>query len=72
MAPRTVVYVLAGAGGASSGARDIGDFVKEGPGWIVFVVGVVLLFGVLSILSMLANRALERAGLTLGREEDPA
>lgn len=63
MAPRTVVYVLAGAGGASSGARDIGAFVKDGPGWSVFLVGLVLMFGILSLLSHLANRALERAGL---------
>ncbi len=60
MAPRTVVYVATGAGGAASGARDIGEFVKDGPGWIVAVVGVVLMLGVLSLLSNVANRALER------------
>ena len=60
MAPRTVVYVGMGAGGAASGARGLGEFVKEGPGWIVMVVGIVLMLCVLGILSNIANRALER------------
>lgn len=62
MAPRTAVYVGFAAAARSSGSKDIQSFVSDGPGWWVFVGGVVLLFGVFSILNRMASKALERYG----------
>ncbi len=60
MAPRTAVYIGFAAAARSSGSNDIQSFVEQGPGWIVFAAGLVLMVGVFVVLSRMANRALER------------
>ncbi len=63
MLPRTALVAGFAAAAASSGARDVQEFVSEGPGWGVFAAGFLALVVVLSILSRMARAALERAGL---------
>lgn len=57
MAPRTAVAVWLAAKGASTGARDIQDFVESQPWWSV-PAGFGILFVVLAILGWIGNRAL--------------
>lgn len=59
MMPRTTVAVVFAAT-ASREARDIQEFVREGPGPYVLIGGIVVMLVVLAILSAIANRALER------------
>lgn len=72
MLPRTAVAVVFAAT-ASREARDIQEFVMDGPGPYVFIGGVVIMLIVLGILSMIANRALERIrhGQPLDERTDP-
>lgn len=78
MAPRTAVYVGFAAAAKSAGAEDIQSFVSDGPGWWVFVAGVVLMVAVFAILGRMANLALEKYGaqesaaLGGGPAEEPA
>jgi uncharacterized membrane protein YdjX (TVP38/TMEM64 family) len=59
MMPRTAVAVLFAAA-ASREARDIVEFAREGPGTVVLISGIVVMFIVLGIIGVIANRALER------------
>lgn len=60
LAPRTAVYVGMGAAASAGGAQDLGEALKDGPGWPVLVVGVVLVLVVLDLLGRMARRALEQ------------
>jgi uncharacterized membrane protein YdjX (TVP38/TMEM64 family) len=62
MAPRTAVYCGFAAAARRSGSKDIQSFVQEGPGWIVFAVGIVLMVAVFAVLGRMANAALSRYG----------
>lgn len=59
MLPRTAVAVVFAAA-ASREARDIVEFVREGPGPIILIGGIVLMFIVLAIIGAIANHALQR------------
>lgn len=67
MLPRTAVAVFFAATASAEGHRDIQGFVREGPGWAVFVGGLIVMFLVLGVIGSIANRALERLE---GRTED--
>ncbi len=58
MLPRTAVASLFAAKGASTGATGLVEFIKEGPGPVVLVAGIVSMIAVLAIVSQIANRAL--------------
>ncbi|QDU66450.1 TVP38/TMEM64 family protein [Engelhardtia mirabilis] len=62
MAPRTAVYVGFAAAAKAAGAQDIQSFVSDGPGWWVFVGGIVLMVAVFAILGHMANLALAKYG----------
>ncbi|MEO0651485.1 MAG: VTT domain-containing protein [Planctomycetota bacterium] len=65
MAPRTAAYIGFAAAARSSGAEDIQSFVSDGPGWIVFVVGIVSLLAVFAILGKMAESVLARYGASV-------
>ncbi len=60
MTPRTAVAVFFAAAAASSGAKDIQSFVRDGLGLGVFIGGIVVMCIVLAIIGSIANRAIER------------
>lgn len=60
MLPRTAIVIGASAAAAASGARDIQSFVREGPGTLVLVTGLVVTITVLAAIGVIANRAIER------------
>ena len=62
MAPRTAAFIGFAAAARSAGAKDIQSFVSDGPGWIVFVVGIVSLLAVFAILGKMAESVLARYG----------
>ncbi|MEZ5977885.1 MAG: VTT domain-containing protein [Planctomycetota bacterium] len=66
LAPRTAVYVAAGAVAAADGAESLGEALERGPGWPVLVVSVVLVLVVLNVIGKMAQRALDR--ITEGTE----
>lgn len=59
MLPRTAVAIYFAAV-ASERARDLQEFIKEGPGIWVLLAGLVALFIVLGVIGVIANQALER------------
>lgn len=59
MMPRTAVAIFFAAM-ASSSAKDIQQFIKEGPGPIVMITGLVGLFIILGVIGIIARQALER------------
>jgi len=71
MAPRTGVAIGLAAAGAASGARDIQDFVKEGPGLAVFIGGLVALVVVLGIIAHIGNKAIEKVMGPADEDEPP-
>lgn len=60
MTPRTVVACVLASSAAATGAMDIQTFVSERGLWPL-IVGVVVLIAAFSIMSRIANRAIERA-----------
>ena len=60
MAPRTAL-VVSFAAAAGSQAKDIQTFVAKGPGIAVFIGGLVLLIAALTIIALMANKAVEHA-----------
>jgi len=60
MIPRTLVVMVFAAAAAQTGAEDIQAFVREGPGWPVAVGGLALMATVMSIIGLIARRALIR------------
>ena len=65
MAPRTLILVGFAGAAASTGARDIQTFIKDGPGVGVFVGGIIALLIVLGILGSVVRRAVDAAGSDL-------
>jgi uncharacterized membrane protein YdjX (TVP38/TMEM64 family) len=59
MLPRTAVAVIFAAA-ASREARNIVEFVREGPGIAYLIGGLVVMFIVLGIIGAMANQALQR------------
>jgi len=57
MAPRTGIAVYLAAKGASTGARNIADFLENQPAW-VWLAGIGIFVVVLAILGWIGNRAL--------------
>lgn len=60
MTPRTIVAIAFAAAAAGTGARDIQTFVKDGPGALVMVGGIVVMLIVLVILGRIGNAAIQR------------
>jgi len=58
MAPRTAVAVILASRAAATGARDIQEFVTEGPGLLVLLAGAALMFIVIGIIAAIANKAI--------------
>lgn len=58
MVPRCMVIVLFAAAAASTGARDLQEFLVEGPGPTVAMAGLAVMLVVLVLLGLLARRAL--------------
>lgn len=71
MLPRTALAVAL-ATAASREARDIVEFIDDGPGLLVLIVGLVMMFIVLGIIGAIANHALQRLEVdtTAGAEID--
>ena len=70
MAPRTAIAVLFAAL-ARAGGKDMQTFIKEGPGTVVFVGGIVVMVMVLALLSHIGNRAIRRVtGVPSGGAKD--
>lgn len=61
MMPRLAVITFAAAAAASSGARDLQDFIKNGPGLWVAVAGIAAMVAALSVLGEIGRRALANA-----------
>lgn len=59
MMPRTAVAIFFAAI-ASNDSDDIQQFIKDGPGLTVMLVGLVVMFIVLGVIGVIANQALER------------
>lgn len=59
MLPRTAVAIFFAAMAARE-AADIQGFIKDGPGPVVLISGLVVLFIVLGVIGVIANQALER------------
>lgn len=59
MTPRTAVAVAFAAAGSEQ-ARDIQEFVKEGPGLWVLIGGIVSMIIVLMIIAHISNKAIQR------------
>ncbi len=68
MLPRTAVAVIFAATAAASGHDDLQAFIKDGPGPVVLIAGVVVMFIVLGVIGLIANCALER--LDQGKADD--
>lgn len=68
LAPRTVVYVWMGAAGAGTGAKGLGELVKNSKGLWQVALGIGLTLLVLTLLQRMAQKALER---TLGSPSTP-
>jgi uncharacterized membrane protein YdjX (TVP38/TMEM64 family) len=60
MTPRTAVVVIVASAAAASGAKDLQSFIADGPGFWVFIGGIVVLIIVLAIIASIAKRALTR------------
>jgi len=60
MAPRTAIVVWAASEAERTGARDIQEFVREGPGLAVALGGLAVMIVVLGVLGSIANHALAR------------
>jgi uncharacterized membrane protein YdjX (TVP38/TMEM64 family) len=60
MTPRTAVVVIVASAAAASGAKDLQSFIADGPGFWVFIGGIVVLIIVLAIIASIAKRALAR------------
>ncbi|MDP6602436.1 MAG: hypothetical protein QGH76_09100, partial [Phycisphaerales bacterium] len=56
--PRTAVVVIVASAAAASGAKDLQSFIADGPGFWVFIGGIVVLIIVLAIIASIAKRAL--------------
>ncbi|TVQ58225.1 MAG: TVP38/TMEM64 family protein, partial [Phycisphaerales bacterium] len=68
MLPRTAVAVVFAATAAASGHDDLQAFIKDGPGPVVLIAGLVVMFIVLGVIGLIANRALEK--LDQGKADD--
>jgi len=62
MAPRTAVYVGFASAARVAGADDIQTFVSDGPGWWVFIGGIVAMLAVFALFNKMANAALAKYG----------
>jgi uncharacterized membrane protein YdjX (TVP38/TMEM64 family) len=62
--PRTALVAGLAHYAARSGATSLGEFVSDGPGWLVLIGGIAVLIVVFTVLSRIARGALERAGLS--------
>lgn len=60
MAPRTGVAVFFAAAASATGAKDIQQFIREGPGTWVLLGGIAVLIVVLAVLGHVGNKAVER------------
>jgi uncharacterized membrane protein YdjX (TVP38/TMEM64 family) len=60
MAPRTGLTVFLAATASATGAKDIGGFIREGPGKWVLIGGALLLILALAVLGYIGNKAVER------------
>jgi uncharacterized membrane protein YdjX (TVP38/TMEM64 family) len=69
MLPRTAVAIFFAAM-ASREAYDIQEFLSEGPGPIVLIAGLVVLFIVLGVIGVIANQALERLDVNRNGNEE--
>ena len=67
MTPRTAVAVAFAAAGSQQ-ARDIQEFVSEGPGLWVFLGGLVSMIIVLMIIAHISKKAIDRV---IGNGEEP-
>lgn len=56
MLPRTAIFVSAAAA-ASGGGEDLQEFITQGPGTMILIIGIVLLVAVLAILAAIGKRA---------------
>ncbi len=56
--PRTALVMTLSHAASLTGASDIQGFVKEGPGWPVAVLGIVLVMIVMAIIGFIARKAL--------------
>lgn len=60
MLPRTAIPVWLADRASRTGARDIQQFLSEGPGWPTLVLGVAAMVILFAVLGDAANRALRR------------
>ena len=72
MLPRTAVTIGFASAAAGTGARDIQEFAREGPGTWILLIGIALMVIVLGVISTIANRAIERVLDNQGAAEPPA
>jgi len=56
--PRTALVMALSHAASLTGASDIQSFVKEGPGWPVAVLGIVIVMIVMAIIGFIARKAL--------------
>lgn len=60
MLPRTAIPVWLADRASRTGARDIQQFLSEGPGWPTLVLGIAAMVVLLAVLGDAAKRALRR------------
>ncbi len=68
MLPRTALVIVfaaaASSQAATTGEGDIQSFIDEGPGLLVFILGLAALIISLAIITYVSNKAIKRAGLS--------
>lgn len=60
MTPRTAVIIAIAAAGSASGAKDLQEFIGDGPGFWVFAGGIVAMIVVFAVIASIAKKALAK------------
>jgi uncharacterized membrane protein YdjX (TVP38/TMEM64 family) len=60
MTPRTAVIIAVAAAGSASGAKDLQEFIGDGPGFWVFAGGIVAMIVVFAVIASIAKKALAK------------
>ena len=60
MTPRTAVLIALAAAGSASGAKDLQEFIGDGPGFWVFAGGIAAMIVVLAVIASIAKKALAK------------
>ena len=60
MTPRTAVIIAVAAADSASGAKDLQEFIGDGPGFWVFAGGIVAMIVVFAVIASIAKKALAK------------